>query len=203
MSNMLESLQLNIAFFPVITTIKSSTFFILLFMDQVITQRNIRTISNYLCWAGIVFEAFHHEPVLTCEEGKKFAQNAGAHCCKSLLLRNKKRFFLFFIPPDDRFSAKEASEFLGCGHLSFAAEEELAELLGTFRGAVCLLGLIFDKEHKVELILDEKILNCDFINCHPCTNDQSWKISMKEITDHLLPSLGYSYRVFKKSDPLA
>lgn len=172
-------------------------------MDQVITQRNIGTISNYLCQTGIVFKTFHHEPVLTCEEGKKIAQASGAHCCKSLLLRNKKRFFLFVIPPDDRFSAKEASVFLGCGHLSFATEEELAELLGTFRGAVSLLGLIFDKEHRVELILDEQILNYDFINCHPCANDQSWKISLKGITDQLLPSLGYSYRVFKKSDSLA
>lgn len=78
MSNMLESLQLNIAFFPVITTIKSSTFLILLFMDQVITQRNIRTISNYLCRAGIVFEVFHHEPVLTCEEGKNCSERRSA-----------------------------------------------------------------------------------------------------------------------------
>lgn len=172
-------------------------------MEQVITQRNVETISNYLCQTGIVFEVFHHEPVLTCEEGKKIALAAGAHCCKSLLLRHKKKFFLFVIPPDDRFNAKEASAFLRCGHLSFASEEELAELLGTFRGAVSLLGLIFDKEHRVELILDEQILNCDFINCHPCTNDQSWKISMREITGYLLPSLGYSYRVLKKSDSLA
>ena len=63
MSNMLESLQLNIAFFPVITTI---------------TQRNIRTISNYLCRAGIVFEVFHHEPVLTCEEGKNCSERRSA-----------------------------------------------------------------------------------------------------------------------------
>ena len=98
MSNMLESLQLNIAFFPVITTIKSSTFFILLFMDQVITQRNIRTISNYLCRAGIVFEAFHHEPVLTCEEGKKLLrtpERTAANLCFSET--RSDFFFLSFL----------------------------------------------------------------------------------------------------------
>ena len=115
---------------------------------------------------GIPFEIHDHEPIQTVLEGQK------------------------------RFNSKEAARFLGTGHLSFASQEDLGQLMETFPGAVSLLGLIFDEDQRVELILDPEVLEAEYIDCHPNSNDCSLKIS-QEALKRLLTVLQRTYRLFK------
>lgn len=153
-------------------------------------------ICNFLNDNHIDYEVHDHQPILTVEEGQKIAESIGSMCCKSLLVKGKKQFFLFVLESHKRFNSKEASSFLGTGHLSFASREDLQHLMNTFPGAVSLLGLIFDKERKIELIIDQDVLKADYIDCHPNCNDCSLKISQESLKK-ILSSLQRSYRVIE------
>lgn len=154
-------------------------------------------VECFLRTHNIPFKAVDHLPITTCEEGLKIAKEAGSTCCKSLLVKNKKQFFLFVIPGQERFNAKLAAAFLKSGHLSFASSEDLSRLMHTFPGAVSLLGLIFDKNKEVSLYIDSRILKAEHIDCHPCTNDRSLILSLKDVLDKFLPSLSVSYFEFQ------
>lgn len=154
-------------------------------------------VESFLRTHNIAFKAVDHLPITTCEEGLKIAKEAGSTCCKSLLVKNKKQFFLFVIPGEERFNAKQAAAFLKSGHLSFASSEDLSRLMHTFPGAVSLLGLIFDKNKEVSLYIDNRILNSEHIDCHPCTNDRSLILSLKDVLEKFLPSLGTAYFEFQ------
>lgn len=155
-------------------------------------EKIIATLNEY----GIPFEIHDHEPIQTVLEGQKIAEEIGSLCCKSLLVKNKNRFFLFVLESHKRFNSKEAARFLGTGHLSFASQEDLGQLMETFPGAVSLLGLIFDEDQRVELILDPEVLEAEYIDCHPNSNDCSLKIS-QEALKRLLMVLQRTYRLFE------
>ena len=150
-------------------------------------------VEDFLRTHNIPFKALNHLPITTCEEGLKIAKEFGSTCCKTLLVKNKKQFFLFVIPGEERFNAKQAAAFLKSSHLSFASPEDLSRLMHTFPGAVSLLGLIFDQNKEISLYIDSRILNAEHIDCHPCTNDRSLILSVKDVLEKFLPSLGVSY----------
>lgn len=97
------------------------------------------------------------------------------------------------IPGEERFNAKQAAAFLKSSHLSFASPEDLSRLMH----AVSLLGLIFDQNKEISLYIDSRILNAEHIDCHPCTNDRSLILSVKDVLEKFLPSLGVSYFEFQ------
>lgn len=154
-------------------------------------------VEDFLRTHNIPFKALNHLPITTCEEGLKIAKGFGSTCCKTLLVKNKKQFFLFVIPGEERFNAKQAAAFLKSSHLSFASPEDLSRLMHTFPGAVSLLGLIFDQNKEISLYIDSRILNAEHIDCHPCTNDRSLILSVKDVLEKFLPSLGVSYFEFQ------
>ena len=55
-------------------------------------------VEDFLRTHNIPFKALNHLPITTCEEGLKIAKEFGSTCCKTLLVKNKKQFFLFVIP---------------------------------------------------------------------------------------------------------
>ena len=86
-------------------------------------------VEDFLRTHNIPFKALNHLPITTCEEGLKIAKEFGSTCCKTLLVKNKKQFFRFVIPGEERFNAKQAAAFLKSSHLSFASPEDLSRLM--------------------------------------------------------------------------
>ena len=164
---------------------------------QALMNNTTQEVEDFLRTHNIPFKALNHLPITTCEEGLKIAKEFGSTCCKTLLVKNKKQFFLFVIPGEERFNAKQAAAFLKSSHLSFASPEDLSRLMHTFPGAVSLLGLIFDQNKEISLYIDSRILNAEHIDCHPCTNDRSLILSVKDVLEKFLPSLGVSYFEFQ------
>lgn len=142
----------------------------------------------------IPFQVHDHPPIWTVEEGRKIAAEISSLCCKSLLVKNKKKFFLIVLESNKRFDSKAAAKQIGCGHLSFASEEDLQSKMNTFAGAVSLLGLLFNAEKDVQLVFDEEVLKAEDIDCHPCTNDCSLKLRVADILEKLLPKLAIDYK---------
>jgi Ala-tRNA(Pro) deacylase len=72
----------------------------------------------------------------------------------------------------------------------------LKSLLGVDPGAVTLLGLMNDKEGKVDVILDEAIWKADALQAHPLVNTATLVIPHDGIVK-FLEMTGHAPRVLK------
>lgn len=161
-------------------------------------------ICEYLTRLGIGFQSLEHEPIMTMEEGSEITQKLNATRCKSLFLCNKQQqYFMLLLPENKHLSAKSLAQQIGSSHLSFASKEVMERLLSTFPGAVSVLGLINDKDCRVQLLIDEEIASATYIGCHPCVNTCTLKIKLKDILTLLLPAIGHEdYKIVGTIDEL-
>ena len=116
--------------------------------------------------------------------------------CKNLFLcnRQKTNYYLLMMPGDKKFKTKELSKQIGSARLSFADADAMLQYLDIEPGAVSVMGLINDKEHMVQLLIDEEILKEEYIGCHPCVNTSSLKIRTSDILDKFIPATGHSFQ---------
>ena len=91
---------------------------------------------------------------------------------------------------DKPFKTKELSGQMGISRLSFADETAMEALLDIRPGSVSVLGLMNDKEHRVQLVIDEDVLKEGMFGCHPCENTSSIRFKTKDLTDKIIPALG-------------
>ena len=120
------------------------------------------------------------------EEIDKFL--APAVICKNLFLCNtqKTKFYLLMIRGDKKFKTKEISSQIHSARLSFAPAEKMEEYLDILPGSVSVLGLMNDKEHQVQLLVDEDVLNAEYVGCHPCVNTSSLRLKTSDIFNTFL-----------------
>ena len=86
---------------------------------------------------------------------------------------------------------RSTSKQINSARLSFAEPEDMLKYLDIEPGSVSVMGLMNDKDHNVQLLIDEDVKNSEFIGCHPCVNTSSLRITTKDIFDVFLPAVGY------------
>ena len=121
---------------------------------------------------GIGFAKHEHPPLFTVEDSKRLRGELPGGHCKNLFLRDKKRNLFLLVTLEDRpVDLKSLRSPLGAaGNLSFGAPDLLMEVLGVIPGAVTPFALINDREHRVTVFLDKKMLGYDPLNYHPLSN---------------------------------
>ena len=131
------------------------------------------------------------------EACEKIDEALEAVVCKNLFLCNRQKtmFYLLMMPGDKPFKTKELSAQIGSARLSFAEEAFMEEFLDITPGSVSIMGLMNDRENKVNLLIDEDVLKEEFLGCHPCVNTASLRLKTKDVTEKFLPCVGHSYRV--------
>ena len=161
------------------------------------TGRSAREIRAYefLDSLGIEFDRTDHpdRPATTMEVCADVDAILGVHICKNLFLRNRQgtEFYLLVMPGDKPFKTKELSKQIGSSRLSFADEQAMEQLLDLHPGSVSILGLMNDKEHNVQLIIDEDVLSEAMFGCHPCENTSSIRFATKDLTEKIIPALDH------------
>ena len=122
---------------------------------------------------------------------------APAVICKNLLLCNtqKTQFYLLMIREDKKFKTKELSAQIGSSRLSFAPEEFMREFLHVAPGSVSVMGLMNDREGRVQLLIDEDVLAAEWVGCHPCVSTSSLKLRTADLLERILPALGVTPRI--------
>ena len=160
-------------------------------------EREIRT-YKFLDRLGVEFDRTDHpeEPATTMEVCERIDAILNVRICKNLFLcnRQKTNFYLLIMPGDKPFKTKELSGQLGISRLSFADEEHMLEYLDVMPGSVSVMGLMNDKEHHVELLMDEDILKGEYFGCHPCINTSSLKLSMADLLEKIIPAMDHAPR---------
>ena len=145
---------------------------------------------------GVEFQRIDHEAAMTMEACVEIDKVLDATICKNLLLCNRQNtaFYLLMIPGDKQFKTSVLSKEIGSSRLSFASSEAMEELLDITPGSVSVLGLMNDKEHHVELLMDEDILKGEYFGCHPCINTSSLKLSMADLLEKIIPAMDHAPR---------
>ena len=101
------------------------------------------------------------------------------------------------MPGDKPFRTKELSAQIGSSRLSFGGPEDMERLLNVTPGSVSVLGLMYDREGQVQLLIDADVLEEPFFGCHPCINTSSVKMTAADFTNRLLPALGHEATVVR------
>lgn len=144
---------------------------------------------------GIPYTRSAHPPVYTCEEAAQFRPPMPGVDTKNLFLRDEKRnFYLVMTACEKRLDMKALGRGIGASKLHFASEEDLLEILGLTPGAVTVLALINDEDHRVELLVDSAYWPEAYYLCHPLVNTATLALS-RESLERFLALTGHSPRV--------
>ena len=157
-------------------------------------EKEIRT-YDLLDQLGVEYERIDHEPAMTMEDCKEVDQLLEAVICKNLFLCNRQKtaFYLLMIPDTKVFHTKDLSAQIGSARLSFAKPEYMEEFLDITPGSVSVMGLMNDKERRVQLLVDEDVLNGEYIGCHPCINTSSIRFKVKDLVEKVIPAMGHDF----------
>ena len=132
-----------------------------------------------------------HEVADTMEACNAIDAVLGVTICKNLFLcnRQKTNFYLLMMPGDKPFKTKELSAQINSARLSFASAEDMERLLDITPGSVSVMGLMNDVENKVQLLVDEDVLQGEYLGCHPCINTSSLKLKSVDVWEKVLPAV--------------
>ena len=140
------------------------------------------------------YQRVEHPPVFTCAEAERLRPNIDAVSTKNLFLCDKKakNFYLAVTACEKNMDFKQLAEQFGVSKLRFGSEANLERLLGVTRGAVTVLGLVNDAEHRVNLWIDAEVWRGENFLCHPLVNTATLVLSKAalerffEITGHTI-----------------
>ena len=93
---------------------------------------------------------------------------------------NKSQYYLLMLKGHKKFKTKNISKQINSSRLSFGSDEKMHEYLDITPGSVSVLGLMNDVKNNVQLLMDQDLLEDEYLGCHPCINTSSLKIKMQE-----------------------
>ncbi len=159
-------------------------------------DREIRT-YDFLDSLGIKYKRTDHEAATTMEACNEIDAVLRVVICKNLFLcnRQKTKFYLLMMPGDKKFKTKELSSQINSARLSFAGPEDMLKYLDIEPGAVSVMGLMNDKGSEVQLLIDEDVLEGEYIGCHPCVCTSSLKMRTHDVVEKFIPATGHSIKV--------
>ena len=142
---------------------------------------------------GIAFERVDHEEAMTMEACVWVDKSLGTTMCKNLMLCNRQctDFYILLTPGEKKFKTSVLSKQIGSSRLSFADGTYMEQFLDITPGSLSVLGLMNDKEKRVQLLIDKDVLIGEYIGVHPCVNTASLKIKTSDLVDKIIPAMGH------------
>ena len=146
---------------------------------------------------GVRYQRIDHEPAMTMEACAEIDRVLDATICKNLLLCNRQctSFYLLMLPGEKSFKTSVFSKQIGSSRLSFADPQYMEEFLDITPGSLSVMGLMNDKDHHVELIMDEDILKGEYIGFHPCINTSSLRLKTADLMEKVIPAMGHEPKI--------
>ncbi len=151
---------------------------------------------QYLDYLSISYECHEHVAVYTSEQARRLIAPLPGASAKNLFLRDKKgqRHFLLTLDDTKELNLKTFSARLGVSNLSLASVERLKDRLGVEPGAVSLMALVNDPEHRVEVLIDRDIWQAEALHCHPLVNTATLVIPLAGLRK-FLEATGHTARL--------
>ncbi len=166
--------------------------------DEGRLEKEIR-VYDLLDSLKVEYQRIDHEAAMTMEACAAIDEVLDATICKNLLLCNRQctAFYLLMIVGDKHFKTSSFSKQIGSSRLSFAAPEYMEQFLDITPGSLSVLGLMNDRENRVQLVIDEDILDGEYFGCHPCINTSSLRIRTRDLMEKIIPAMGHEPRIVR------
>ncbi len=130
---------------------------------------------------GISYQYFAHPPTHHFEEHREIRDKILGLHCKSLLLTDKKSFYLILMRGEERLDLKALQDHLKSKRLSFAKGEDMERILHVSPGSCTPYALINDKEHNIShVICDSAFQKTEKINFHPMENNMTIQVTFDD-----------------------
>jgi Ala-tRNA(Pro) deacylase len=140
---------------------------------------------------GIAHSTVSHPPFFTVDEGREWHDKIPGLHCKNLFIKDKKGgIWHVVVPGDKRVDLNALEKSLGAPRFSFAKPEVLWEVEQLTPGSVTPFGLINDTARRVTVILDDEMLQSEWVNFHPLHNAASTTLRATDLVK-FVRSLGY------------
>lgn len=112
--------------------------------------------------------------------------------CKNILLCNRQQtaYYLYVTLAGKPFRTADVSKLLGVSRLSFAPEERLWDMLQLRSGSLSPMGLWYDQDHAIALVVDNAIRQTPRIAFHPCDNTATVVFDQEVFWRQVVPTLG-------------
>lgn len=152
-------------------------------------------VYDFLDDLGISYMRTDHEAVATIEACKEVDDILGITICKNLFLCNRQKtaYYLLVMPGNKALRTKELSPQIPSSRLSFATGEDMEKYLNVTPGSATIMGLIYDVDNKVQLLVDEEVFQDEYMGCHPCVNTSSIKLKTEEAFGSFLRAVHHDY----------
>lgn len=150
-------------------------------------------VYDFLDRLGIGYQRLDHEAVMTMDACVDIDAAMGTELCKNLLLGDHRhtQFFLLMLPGKKTVKATALAKQIGAPRLHFADGCYMEQFLDITPGSLSVLGLMNDRDNRVQLLIDRELLNAEFLSCHPNINTSSLKIRMTDFLEKILPAMGH------------
>ena len=152
---------------------------------------------------GIAYQRIDHEAAMTMEACAAVDEVLDATICKNLLLCNRQctAFYMLMIPGNKVFKTSILSKKIGSSRLSFAAAEYMEQFLDITPGSLSVLGLMNDRENRVQLLIDADVLKGEYFGCHPCINTSSLRLRTADLLEKILPAVHHEPIIVELETP--
>lgn len=141
---------------------------------------------------GIAHSTVSHPPFFTVEDGRPWHHLIPGLHCKNLFIKDRKGgIWQVVLPAEKRADLGALEKLLGAPRFSFARPELLEAVLQLSPGSVTPFGLINDTARRVRVVLDEHMLQSEWVNFHPLRNDASTTIRSEDLVK-FIRALGYT-----------
>jgi Ala-tRNA(Pro) deacylase len=150
---------------------------------------------------GIEHSTIEHPPIFTVEEGRPWHDLIPGLHCKNLFIKDRKGgIWLVVMPGEKRADLARLEKVLGAPRFSFARPDLLQEVLELTPGSVTPFGLINDRQRRVTVILDQQMLDAEWVNFHPLHNAASTTLRSADLL-RFVRALGYDPIVIRLPEP--
>ena len=150
-------------------------------------------VYDFLDALDIQYQRVDHEAAMTMEACLEVDAALEATMCKNLMLCNRQctDFYILLLPGDKKFKTSVLSKQIGSSRLSFADGQYMESFLDITPGSLSVLGLMNDKENRVQLLIDKDVLTGEYIGVHPCVNTASLKLRTSDLVEKIIPAMGH------------
>ncbi|MEZ5816961.1 MAG: prolyl-tRNA synthetase associated domain-containing protein [Hyphomicrobiaceae bacterium] len=150
---------------------------------------------------GIETRTVDHEPVFTVAESEMLHRELTGGHTKNLFLKDAKdKLWLVVAEAHTPVDLKALPKAIGSARLSFGKAELLMEVLGVTPGSVTALALVNDTAHRVSVVVDERLMGYDTINCHPLVNSATTSLKRDDLI-RFMEACGHAPRIVTLSGP--
>lgn len=136
-------------------------------------------IERFLSQHGVAAFRVEHPAVMTAPEAARLVPEMPGAKAKNLFLRigRTDRFLLVVVPYEKRVDLGAPGRLMALAKLSFGSSDQLQQVLGITPGAVSLLALANDADHRTALVVDRVVWQAEGLQCHPLVNTATLSLS--------------------------